>query len=210
MPDVPAAIFASRFIALEGVDGSGKSSQAELLAAWYRARGARVLLTREPGGTPLGEHLRSSLLDPAMICSDRAELLMMLAARAQHVAERIRPALAEGQVVITDRFSLSSLAYQGYGRGLPLEEIRAADAVARAGLWPHLTLVIDVPLDTALERLGPQRDRIEGEGVAFLGRVIEGYRELARTDATIRLCDGRPPMAEIHRAIIAMLEGDTP
>jgi len=192
------------------VDGSGKSTQAQLLADWYRAHGMDVMLTREPGGTALGERLRAIVLDPAITCADRAELMLMLAARAQHVAACIRPALAAGQVVITDRFSLSSLAYQGYGRGLPLEEIRAADAVATGGLRPDLTLVIDVPLETALERLGAARDRIEGEGAAFLRRVIAGYHALAHSDATIRLVDGRPAAAAIHRAITAGLSCPAP
>ncbi|OPZ87336.1 MAG: Thymidylate kinase [bacterium ADurb.Bin429] len=165
------------------------------------------MLTREPGGTALGERLREILLNPAVSCADRTELMLMLAARAQHVAERIRPALAAGQVVITDRFSLSSLAYQGYGRGLPLDEIRAADAVATGGLRPDLTLVVDVPLETAMERLGAARDRIESEGAVFLRRVIAGYHALAQTDTRIRLVDGRPSAAAIHQAIIAELRG---
>lgn len=205
MPDSSTARPSVSFIALEGVDGSGKSTQAALLAEWLQARGARVLLTREPGGTHLGEQLRGILLDPAVSCGDRTELLLMLAARAQHVSERIRPALNAEQIVITDRFSLSSLAYQGYGRGLPLVEIRAADAVATGGLQPDLTLIIDVPLETALERMGAKRDRIESEGVAFLRRVIEGYRALAQADASLHLIDGRPPKEKIHQAIIDLL-----
>jgi dTMP kinase len=204
MHDSSTAVSA-RFIALEGVDGSGKSTQAQLLADWYQAHGARVLRTREPGGTVLGERLRAILLDPSAICGDRTELLLMLAARAQHVTEQIRPALAEGQVVITDRFSLSSLAYQGYGRGLPLADIRAADAVATGGLQPELTIVIDVPLETALARLGTQRDRIEGAGVDFLRRVIDGYRALAQTNSSTRLFDGQPAPEVIHQAIVDML-----
>lgn len=178
------------FIVLEGVDGSGKSTQARALADRLQAHGIPTLLTREPGGTALAERLRAIILDPAVACTSRAELLMILAARAQHVDERIAPALAAGTVVISDRFSLSSLVYQGIARGLPLDEVRAADAVATGGLRPDLTLVLDVPLEIALQRLGKLEDRFEGEGQEFLRRVVDGYRQLAGEDPTIVCLDG--------------------
>lgn len=179
-----------RFIVLEGVDGSGKSTQAQMLADTLRADGRDVVLTREPGGTPLGERLRALILDPDVVCAPRAELLMILAARAQHVAEVIQPALERGADVVCDRFSLSSLAYQGYGRGLPLAEIRAADAAATGGLRPDLTVLLDVPLATVLARVGERNDRFEGEGRTFLQRVIDGYRALAAADPAVRVIEG--------------------
>ena len=190
-----------RFVVLEGIDGSGKSTQARLLAEWLRASGRTVTLTREPGGTPLGERLRAIILDRAIDCAPRAELLMILAARAQHVAEVILPALQAGAMVVSDRFSLSSLAYQGYGRGLPLDEIRAADAAATGGVRPDLTLVIDVPLETVLARVGERADRFEGEGREFLQRVISGYRRLAAEDPTVRLIDGTVTVEAVQQAI---------
>lgn len=189
------------FIVLEGIDGSGKSTQAQLLAEWLREQDIPVVLTREPGGTTLGEHLRTIILDPAIHCVPRAELLLLLAARAQHVADVIQPSLRAGTTVISDRFSLSSLAYQGYGRGLPLAEVREADAVATGGVRPDCTLLIDVSLDTVLQRVGARADRFEGEGGLFLQRVIDGYRRLATADPSMRLIDGSAPPEAVHEAI---------
>jgi len=185
----------------EGVDGSGKTTQARLLAEWYRERGMPVCFTREPGGTALGERLRSIILDPAVPCEPRAELLMIEAARAQHVAEVIAPALRTGVTVISDRFSLSSLAYQGFGRGLALAEIMAADRVATGEVQPSLTLVINVSLDTALARIGERQDRFEGEGRTFLQRVVDGYLRLATADPRVLLVDGNASVEAVQRCV---------
>ena len=200
-PADTAALRRGLFLALEGVDGSGKTTQARLLAAWCREHGLPVTLTREPGGTALGERLRATILDPEIACVPRAELLMILATRAQHVAEVIAPALAAGHLVITDRFSLSSLAYQGYGRGIPLEEIRAADAVATAGCRPDLTLVFTIPFAVLAARIGSRRDRFEGEGAEFLQRVIDGYDALSAGEASIVRIDGSAPVEIVHQAV---------
>lgn len=202
MPHPPTA----PFLVFEGVDGCGKSTQAQLTANWLQQQGYTVTLTREPGGTALAEHVRALLLDPAIPCVARAELLLMLAARAQHVAERILPAVQSGTIVISDRFSLSSLAYQGYGRGVPLEDIRVANAVATAGLAPDVTLLIDVPLDGALARIGERQDRFEGEGRGFLQRVIDGYHALASHDASIRTIDGTGTIQDVQCAIREVLQ----
>lgn len=165
-------------IAFEGSEGSGKSTQAALLAAHLDA-----LLTREPGGTPLGASWRSALLDPSVSGVDvRAEALLMAADRAQHVAQVIRPALDAGRHVVTDRYAASSLAYQGYGRGLPLDEVRGLSEWATGGLWPDLTVLIDVPYEVSVARLGSALDRFEQEGEAFLSRVREGFLSLAEAD----------------------------
>ena len=121
--------------------------------------------------------------------------------REEFAREYILPALQAGAMVVSDRFSLSSLAYQGYGRGLPLDEIRAADAAATGGVRPDLTLVIDVPLETVLARVGERADRFEGEGREFLQRVISGYRRLAAEDPTVRLIDGRVTVEAVQQAI---------
>ena len=190
-----------RFVVLEGIDRSGKSTQARLLAEWLRASGRHTVLTREPGGTPLGERLREIILDPEIPCAPRTELMLILAARSQHAAEVIAPALQDGALVVSDRYTPSSLAYQGYGRGLPLDEIRAADAVATGGLRPDLTLVIDVPFDLVFERLEARADRFEGEGRDFLQRVIAGYRRLAAEDPAVRLIDGTVSIEAVQQAI---------
>ncbi|WP_334141868.1 dTMP kinase [Rhabdothermincola sp.] len=168
----------ARFIAFEGGEGSGKSTQAELLA---KALGA--VLTREPGGTDIGIRIRGVLLDPATRALDaRAEALLMAADRAQHVAEVVRPSLAAGRHVVTDRFAASSIAYQGYGRGLPIEEVRSLCEWATGGLWPDLTILLDVPHDVAVARLARELDRFEREDGGFHARVLGGFRAMAAAD----------------------------
>lgn len=167
-----------RFIAFEGGEGSGKSTQARLLAETLQA-----VLTREPGGTDLGERIRGVLLDPATGGLEPwAEALLMAADRAQHVAQIVRPALAAGRHVVTDRFAGSSIAYQGYGRGLPIERVRSLSEWATGGLWPDLTILLDVPVETAVARLDRELDRFEREGEAFHARVADGFRALAAAD----------------------------
>ncbi len=172
------------FLAFEGCDASGKSTQARLLAERVDA-----LLTREPGDTPTGARIRSLLLDhsPDTVALDhRAEALLMVADRAQHVAEVIRPALSDGRIVITDRYTASSMAYQGYGRQLPVDEIRRVSAWATQDLWPDCTILLRVPLEIVLARLSAEGapDRLESAGADFLARVIDGFDELAATEPT--------------------------
>lgn len=165
-------------IAFEGGEGTGKSTQAALLAERLDA-----VLTREPGGTAIGSRIRALVLDPAnQELGDRAEALLMAADRAQHVAEVIRPALDAGRVVVTDRFAGSSLAYQSYGRGLPLDEVEQLSRWATDGIWPDLVVLLDVPETVADERLGAERDRMEGVGDGFHQRVVAGFRSLALGD----------------------------
>lgn len=189
-----------RFIALEGGDACGKSTQARLLAVSLGA-----VLTREPGGTPAGERIRAILLDPVVAGLDaRAEALLMAAARAQHVAEVIRPALGRGQAVVSDRFSGSSLAYQGYGRGLPLEEIRRLSTWASGGLWPDVVVLLDVDQAEAGARLrasGAAPDRLEAEGDDFHRRVAEGFRALAASEPTWVQVDGCGSVEEVARRV---------
>ncbi len=166
-----------RLIALEGGEGSGKSTQAVRLAERLGA-----VLTREPGGTEVGERIRDLLLHEAGHLDPRAEALLMAAARAQHVAEVIRPALEAGRDVVTDRYSGSSLAYQGFGRGLAVDDVRRLSDWATGGLWPDVVVVLDVAPEEAARRLterGARPDRLEAEGAAFHRRVVEGFRRLA-------------------------------
>lgn len=167
-----------RFIALEGGEGCGKSTQAALLADRLGA-----VLTREPGGTAVGERVREILLDLSVVDLDpRAEALLMAAARAQHAAEVIEPALAAGRHVVTDRYAHSSLAYQGFGRGLDLDEVRRLSDFGTRCLWPDLVVLLDVPADVAHARLGPP-DRFESEDAGFHERVVTGFRTLAAMEA---------------------------
>lgn len=166
------------FIAFEGGEACGKSTQSRLLAEALDA-----LLTREPGGTVIGSRIRELVLSPDTIGLDaRAEALLMAADRAQHVAELVEPALSTGRHVVTDRFAGSSIAYQGYGRGLPVEEIRELSMWATAGIWPDLIVLLDVPAAEADRRLGAQRDRMESEPAAFHAAVIEGFRAQAAAE----------------------------
>ena len=166
-----------RLIAFEGGEASGKSTQAARLAADLDA-----VLTREPGGTDVGRRIRDIVLDPALgALTPRAEALLLAADRAQHVAELVEPALARGDDVVTDRYIPSSLAYQGYGRGLDVEELQRLSAWASGGLDPDVVVLLDVPASVAAERL-EGRDRMESEGDDFHARVAEGYRRLAAAE----------------------------
>ncbi len=179
-----------RFVTLEGGEGCGKSTQVKRLAERLRLAGKRVLLTREPGGTPLSEKIRTLLKDEkADPPCDRAELLLFLAARAQLVKNVIRPALAEGAWVVSDRFSDSTFAYQGYGRGLPLDILEIANGFACEGLKPDLTLLLDADPALTAERMRKREaatataaDRIELAGDAFHRRLREGFLEMAARD----------------------------
>lgn len=167
-----------RLIAFEGADASGKSTQARRLAERLG-----VELTFQFGATEIGGAIRSILLDPSHeMLDDRAEALLVMADKAQHVAEIVAPALSRGEMIITDRFTASTTAYQGYGRGLDRDELIQMMQWATHGLEPDLTVLLDVDLQVARQRLGGEIDRIEGAGAAFHTRVREGYLEMAAAD----------------------------
>lgn len=197
---------AGRFISFEGVDGSGKSTQAALLADALTERGQRVVRTREPGGTPLGEALREVLLaaDAASI-GPLAEMHLFAAARAQLVSEVIAPALADGAWVVADRFVDSSLAYQGVGRGLGVPAVLAANMPAVDHHLPALTIVLRMVGDEAAARRGGlPADRIENEGELLQRRVAEGYEELLqRFPVRLRAVDGGGTPADVHALVWA-------
>lgn len=173
----------TRFITFEGMDGAGKSTQIARTADWLRARGHTVLLTREPGGTPLGESLRGLLLHQAM--HPDTEALLMFAARREHLAQVIEPALARGDWVLCDRFTDASFAYQGGGRGLDTARLGALEAWVQRGLQPGLTLLFDLPCEVAAQRLaasGGDPDRFEREQSDFFNRVRAAYLTRAQAD----------------------------
>ena len=196
------------FVALEGPEGSGKSTQAGLLAARLRAEGWAVLLTREPGGTPLGERIRDLVLtesDYAIL--PEAEALLYAAARAQHVREVILPVLARGDVVVCDRFADSTLAYQGGGRGLPLVDLLAVQRVATGGLEPDLRVLLDIPVEVGLgRRFGTPGtiNRLDAEDIAFHARVRAAYLALAAEQpAGWVTLDATGPADDVARVIAA-------
>ncbi|TDA68649.1 MAG: dTMP kinase [Clostridia bacterium] len=174
------------FLTLEGPEGAGKTTHTRLLARVLQQEGYQVVATREPGGTRLGEAVRTLLLaqDTGAI-SPMAETLLYLAARAEHVARVIRPALETGAVVICDRFLHSTLAYQGYGRGLPLGVLLELNRAATAGLEPDHTFVLDVDVAEGLQRVGRTRDRLEAEDISFHQRVRQGFLELAAREQRV-------------------------
>jgi len=168
-----------RFVSLEGLDGTGKTTQAALLVDALRARGRDVVAVREPGGTELGERVRALLLDPRASIAPWAEALLYAAARAQLVAEVIAPALQRGAVVVADRFVDSSLAYQGVARGLGIDRVQAVNEAATGGVWPDRTLLLQLPGDQAAARRDPSPDRIEAERDAFHAAVSDGFAQSA-------------------------------
>tara|TARA_B100001250_G_scaffold254854_1_gene219293 strand:- start:10971 stop:11567 length:597 start_codon:yes stop_codon:yes gene_type:complete len=186
-----------KYIAFEGWEASGKSTQARLLS-----RRLDAVLTREPGGTALGVAIRDLLLGNGPAPTERAEALLFAADRAQHLAEVVEPALAEGSDVITDRSYGSTLAYQGYGRGQSIEELMRLVEWTSGGLLPDLVILLKVPVETADDRLGDQRDRMESEDVDFANRVVEGFNVLAQADPDRwRMIDGSGSVDEVAERV---------
>jgi len=190
-----------RLITLEGGEGAGKSTVLETVRARLAARGIDVLVTREPGGTPAGEAIRSVLLDPGLkgLCAE-TELLLMFASRAQLVREVVLPALAAGRWVLSDRFTDASFAYQGGGRGQPIERIAELERWAAAGVQPHLTLLLDLPVADGMRRANGRgsADRIEMENVDFFERVRAAYRARAVAEpGRFRVVDAGRPLDEV-------------
>jgi dTMP kinase len=197
----------SLFVTFEGIEGSGKSTHLRQLAAHLRAGGQVVVETREPGGTPAGAAMRGLLLGADTVpLTALSELFLYCADRTQHVSEVIRPGLAAGHVVLCDRFSDSTIAYQGYGRGLDLGVLRALDARARDGIWPDLTFLLDCPIEEGLARArgrATARDRFENETHAFHERVRAGFQALAAAEpGRFSVLDARQPIERVQRQVV--------
>ena len=195
------------FVCFEGGEGAGKSTQSRLLHDWLVEQGRTVLLTFEPGDTPVGKELRRIVLDPATgDLSDRTEALLYAADKAEHVDHVVLPALARDEVVITDRYVDSTLAYQGAGRTLAVAEVEAVARWATGDLRPHLTVVLDLEPEAGLGRFD-ERDRIEGQSLEFHQRVRQGFLDLAAADPDHYLVlDAREPIEELAAAIRARVE----
>ena len=185
-----------RFLTIEGIDGAGKSTQLPQVDAWLRMRGLETICTREPGGTPLGEALRAVLLDPRHTgMSPVAELLVMFAARAEHLAKKIVPALADGKWVLCERFTDATFAYQGGGRDVDPARVAALETTVQGALRPDLVLVLDLPVEVGLERSRRRgaADRFESENIAFFQRVRESYLDRANAEPErYAVIDARP------------------
>jgi dTMP kinase len=200
-----------RFITFEGAEGVGKTTQVARAAAHLRGRGIESFVTREPGGTPLAEKLRALVLEPGHGPVDATtELLLMFAARASHVADVIRPALAAGRCVLCDRFTDATEAYQGAGRGVDLATVRSLAAIAHPGLTPDLTIIFDAPPEVARARIssrGLAKDRIEAEDVGFFERVRAAYLAIAaREPQRVRVIDATRPEDEVAARVATLLD----
>ena len=202
------------FITFEGIDGSGKSTQIQLLKDMLEKRNHVVTLLREPGGNILSEQIRQLLLDSKEQVDPRCELLLFTAARAQLVSSVIRPALEAGYIVICDRYIDSSVAYQGYGRGLSIESIESINDFATAGLVPDITFIFDLSVDDAAKRAGfrsndnqTQADRMERSGDAFFERTKQGYLEIAKkSDRNIFIINANDAMNDIREQVESIVE----
>jgi len=197
------------FITLEGPEGAGKTTNRTWLAERLQAQGLEVVLTREPGGTPLAEQIRELLLNPGdePMAAD-TELLLMFAARAQHLAQVIKPALARGALVLCDRFTDATYAYQGGGRGVPLERIQQLEQLVQGSLNPDLTLLFDLPVAVGLSRAAARGrlDRFEQEGLSFFEAVRATYLARAQcAPARYRILDASQPLAEVQRHLEGLL-----
>ncbi len=209
MTESPGAHLPGVFVTFEGADGTGKTTHVRMLAGTLEDAGRRVLCLREPGGTFAGEQLRGVVLDPENDdLSDASELLIYEAARAQLVREKIAPALRAGVVVLCDRFTDSTLAYQGYGRGLDLDFVRAANVFASDGIVPDATVLLTCSAEKGRERLGRRgrADRLEGEGDDFHARVAAGFAEIARaSQGRVRTVETGAPVSRVHAAVLDAL-----
>ncbi len=201
------------FITLEGLEGSGKTTQQRQVVRNLRDRGLDVILTREPGATRLGKKIRQLLLDPDWDeMTPRAEILLFAADRAQHVEEIVKPALKKGKIVISDRYFDSNLAYQGYGRGLDIEMVRKINLWAVDYLKPDLTFFLDLPVEVGLARARAQTadklgDRLEREELNFYQQIRAGYLELAKESERFRVIDANRKIEEVNSEILQEIEG---
>ncbi len=195
------------FITFEGADGCGKTTQMKLLAEYLKNNGADVVLTREPGAKGLGEKVREILLNYEGLVSDRCESFLFLADRAQNIDIIVNPAIEEGKIVLCDRHIDSTVAYQGFGRGLDIERINMLNNIATNSKKPDLTFVFDIDVETSMKRVGKEKDRMESAGIDFHNRVRKGYLELAKQEPQrIKVLDATKSIEEIHKNVVEILK----
>ena len=195
------------FITFEGIDGCGKTTQIELLKDYFEQKGYTVLLTREPGAKGLGEKFREILLNYDGEVSSNCESFLFLADRAQHIDTIIKPAIEKGHIVLCDRHTDSTVAYQGYGRMLDVKQIHDLNKIATNGIKPDKTFILDIDVETSFERIGKSRDRMENAGIEFFKRVRNGYLEISRQEPErVKLLYGKDTIENIHKQIIDCIE----
>ncbi len=195
------------FITVEGADGCGKTTQLNLIAQYLRDMGADVLLTREPGGAQLGLELREILLHYDGFVSSKCESFLFFADRAQHVDTVIKPAIQQGKIVVCDRYTDSTVAYQGYGKGVDISQIQYLNNLATDSLLPDLTIVFDVDSEIAQQRVGAQKDRLESEGIDFHARVRNGYLQIAKSEPLrVKVVDANPPVDVVFESVKSIID----
>lgn len=195
------------FITFEGADGCGKTTQLNLLKEYLKKNGYEVVLTREPGAKGLGVKVREILLNYDGEVSDRCESFLFLADRAQNIDVIVNPAIKEGKIVLCDRHTDSSVAYQGYGRGLDIEQIKTLNNLATGGKTPDLTLVFDVDIETSMKRVGNEKDRMESAGAEFFNRVRNGYLEIAKQEPErIKVIDSTKSIEDVQIQVLKVVE----
>ncbi len=195
------------FITFEGADGCGKTTQLNLLKDYLEQKGKEVIVTREPGAKGLGEYIRKILLNYDGVVSDRCESFLFLADRAQNIDVIVKPAIEEGKIILCDRHTDSTVAYQGYGRGLDLDEIDMLNNLATGNKKPDLTLVFDVDIETSMKRVGQEKDRMEKSGNEFFNRVREGYLTIAKKEPDrVKVIDSTKSIAEVQDEVIKIVE----
>ena len=195
------------FITFEGADGCGKTTQIELLDKYLQAKGYQTLLTREPGAKGLGTKLREILLHYDGEVSSNCESFLFLADRAQHIDCIIKPAIKEGKIILCDRHTDSTVASQGYGRGLDVSRIDMLNNIATGGLKPDLTIVFDIDIETSMSRVGKEKDRMESAGAEFFNRVRNGYLEIAKKEPKrVKVINSSDTIENIHKQVVELVE----
>ena len=195
------------FITFEGADGCGKTTQLMLLAKYLKSKGLEVVVTREPGARGLGEKIREILLNYDGEVSSQAEAFLFLADRAQHIDVIVNPAVESGKIVLCDRHTDSTVAYQGYGRGLDIDRIKRLNNLATGDRRPDLTIVFDIDVETSMARVGAEKDRMESAGEEFFNRVRNGYLKIAELEPErVKVLNATKSVEDIHKEVVALYE----
>lgn len=195
------------FITFEGADGCGKTTQLMLLAKYLKSKGLEVVVTREPGARGLGEKIREILLNYDGEVSSQAEAFLFLADRAQHIDVIVNPAVESGKIVLCDRHTDSTVAYQGYGRGLDIDRIKMLNNLATGDRRPDLTIVFDIDVETSMARVGAEKDRMESAGEEFFNRVKNGYLKIAELEPErVKVLNATKSVEDIHKEVVALYE----